>query len=196
MSRTFKEINVGGTSDAGDIPHIVEMMKLFNPKTVVDVGTGCFGRNGYLLRQYVEHKYRKLYGVDYMNIIGIEAYQPNADYVATLGIYNEIEVRQAIEFFEIWNEDDYDLITCTHVLEHHYKESGWRLLELMRGSAKKGIILACPLGEYAHTDVNNQFQNHLSSWTPDEIAEKYPITTPIITRNNVGKEEFLIGIPA
>jgi hypothetical protein len=196
MPRTEKGPMIGGTSDAGDIPHIVEMMKMFNPKTVLDVGAGCFGKNGYLLRQYVEHKFRKLYGTEYMHIRAIEAFYPNAEYLESLGIYNDVKQTLALDYFCSFGSTlQVDLITCTHVLEHHTIEEGWELLHLMWMAAKKGIILACPLGEYPHSDPKNPHQEHKSAWVPSEIADKYPITTPIITRNNVGVEEFLIGIP-
>jgi predicted SAM-dependent methyltransferase len=171
-----------------------------NPKTVLDIGTGCFGKNAYILRQYVEHKFRKLYNPEYLVIHGIEAYKPNYDYVSSLKLYDELFLAEALKALRSIMDSPrvfspYDVIICTHVLEHHTKEDGWKLLDWMYSFCNKGIILACPWGEYEHKDDNNHYQNHLSHWTPIEIAEHYPTTTPVIGRNNVGKEEFIIVIP-
>ena len=65
----------------------------------------------------------------------------------------------------------------------------------MYNFANKAVVLASPYGDYKFEGNVNPYQDHKSSWTPDEIAEKYPTTTPIMGRNNRGHEEFLIVIP-
>jgi 2-polyprenyl-3-methyl-5-hydroxy-6-metoxy-1,4-benzoquinol methylase len=197
MTRLNKSIDIGGTSDAGDILTFVEFAKVLNPKTVLDVGAGCFGKSAYLLRMFVEHKFRHLYGTNYMRIDGIEAYIPNLEYVRNLKLYNNLFGLEALRVLRnlVNFKSSYDIIVCSHVLEHHFEEDGWNLLSLMYDCCEKGIILACPFGKYLHTDNMNRYQNHLSGWTPEMISKKYPITTPIITRNNVGVEEFMLVIP-
>ena len=129
-----------------------------------------------------------------MTIAGIEAYEKNANFVEPLDLYNTIFVEPALEFFRfqksLWN-----VVVCTHVLEHHTKEDGWFLLEEMYAAANKAVVLASPYGEYKFEGNPNPYQDHKSTWFPDEIAEKYPITTPIMGRNNTGHLEFLIVIP-
>jgi 2-polyprenyl-3-methyl-5-hydroxy-6-metoxy-1,4-benzoquinol methylase len=190
-----KTIDIGGTSDIGDAAAFVEFAKIINPKTVLDVGTGCFGKTAYLLRQYVEHKFRHYFGTNYMLITGIEAYEPNLKYVSKFNLYDNLINAEALQILDSAIENTYDLIVCSHVIEHHIKSDGWKLLSLMNKKCRKGIILSAPYGEYEHIDNHNRYQNHLSSWTPEEISAIYPITTPVITRNNVGKEEFIIVIP-
>lgn len=195
-----KTEDIGGTSDAWDIPYIVEFLKVLNPKSILDVGCGCFGKNGYLSRQYLEHKYRKLYGTTYLLLDAIEAYKSNASYAETLKIYNHIFIGEALKILGNMMDSPkifpfYDVMFLTHVLEHHTKEDGWRLLDYMYSFCTKGIILACPFGEFEYNDNLNPYQNHKSSWIPDEISKKYPITTPIFGYNNTGHREFIIVIP-
>jgi hypothetical protein len=195
QQRAIKSPDIGGTSDAWDIPYIVEFAKIINPARVLDIGTGNFGKIGYILRQYVEHKYRKYYHPMYMNIVGLEAYIPNFDYVSKLGIYDELYNVEALSYLSNPKLAASELVVCTHVLEHHTETDGWKLLMLMRSVASKAIILACPDGEYEHIDMNNYYQNHRSAWTPDKIASVYPITTPVFGYNNTGHKEFVIVIP-
>ena len=93
-----KDIDVGGTSDAGDIPYLVEIFKILNPRTVLDIGTGCYGKNAYILRQYVEHKFRHLYGVKSIIIHGVEAYQKNYDYARSLNLYDWIYCKEILHY--------------------------------------------------------------------------------------------------
>src|SRR3989304_8383258 len=182
-----KSLDVGGTSDAWDIPHLVEIFKILKPRTVLDIGTGCYGKNAYLLRQYVEHKFRHLYGVSWMKICGVEAYEKNARYARTLDFYNVVYNLTALDYLRSHVDEMNDVVICTHVLEHHLKvEEGWELLARMYQAAEKAIVLASPYGEYRFEGNPNPYQDHKSSWLPDEIAEKYPITTPILGYNNRG----------
>ena len=192
-----KTIDIGGTSDAGDIPIFVEFAKILNPKNILDIGCGCFGKTGYLLRQYVEHKFRHLYGVNYLKIDAVEAYNKNAAFVKSLNLYDNVFNLEAISFLKekIVSLEKYDIVVCSHILEHHTEEDAWLLLELMYEVCSKGIILACPYGLYKFEGNLNPYQDHRSTWTPDKISIKYPITTPVITRNNTGHEEFIIVIP-
>lgn len=193
--------DIGGTSDAGDIPQIVEFLKILNPKSILDIGCGCYGKNGYIARQYLEHKFRKIQGVNYLKLDAIEAYEPNANFVKKFKIYNDIFVGEALKLLRnmmgvsVTICSPYDVIMATHVLEHHTKEDGWLLLDYMYSFCTKGIILACPFGEFEYKDNLNPYQDHKSAWTPDEIAKKYPITTPVFGYNNTGHREFVIVIP-
>lgn len=199
-NRLFKDTFVGGTSDANDIEEMVEFLKVLNPRTILDIGTGCFGKLAYVTRQYVEHKYRFYYGNKYLKIDGIEAFEPNYAHVNKLGLYDFLIHDEAIPALKNLTKTlalfpPYDVMVCSHVLEHHSEEDAWELLKLMYSACSKGIILACPDGEYVHEDVVNKYQTHRSTWTPEKISTKYPITTPVYSRNNVGKSQFILVIP-
>ena len=200
-----KTIDIGGTSDISDAAAFVEFAKTLNPRTVLDIGTGCYGKAAYLLRQYVEHKFRKYYGTNYMQIFGIEAYTPNYEFLKANYpfLYTEVFNEEAIPFYrnhvckgEWILAFRTDVIIISHVLEHHTEEDAWELLRVVTKSASKGVIVACPNGNYEHHDANNPYQNHRSVWTPDKIASMYPITSPVMSLNNEGVEQFTLVIPS
>ncbi len=73
----------------------------------------------------------------------------------------------------VFEQGSFDVVLCAQVLEHLEKEEGERLLGKMEKWARKKIIITTPNG-FMRKDAcdGNEFQEHLSGWTADDLREK------------------------
>jgi len=187
----------GGTSDIVDAKELVEYIKIINPGSILDIGVGCYGKTGYLVRQYVDHKFRH-YRKERIWICGLEAFPNNYEMVKRFHLYNELYCEDALVWLLRNNKGEqrrFDLVVLSHVLEHFNEEDSCRVLSMCYELSDKGLIIAAPNGIYIHEDNENPYQTHKSVWTPQRIADKYPISTPEFSRNNVGVEQFILVVP-
>jgi hypothetical protein len=61
---------------------------------------------------------------------------------------------------------DYDVIVCSHMIEHMPKEDGWKLIDAMLERANKALILGLPFNEPLRGALRgNEFEAHHSVWT-------------------------------
>jgi len=66
----------------------------------------------------------------------------------------------------------YDLVICSHVLEHLKKKQGLQVLHKAIKTANKKIIVALPVGDLPQDEYDgNQYQEHLSAWHPKDFKK-------------------------
>jgi len=74
----------------------------------------------------------------------------------------------------------YDVVICSHVIEHFEKDEAWRLIGLMRERAKAAVVLGLPFGEWPQDEVDgNALEVHRSTWHerdfrgPDVLVKRF-----------------------
>jgi hypothetical protein len=96
----------------------------------------------------------------------IEAIEGFRDNVSPLYdcVYNRTMVGDIRD--ELPRAGEYDVILCSHVIEHFDKEEAWRLIDLMKQRSRIATVLALPFGEWPQGPVDgNDFEIHRSVWT-------------------------------
>jgi hypothetical protein len=138
------------------------------PATVLDVGAG-FGRWGFLCRCHMAHGESLTVRPEQdLRIEAIEAWPGNVTSLYD-GLYDATHVGDASEV--IRELGPYDIIICSHMLEHLEKDKAKVLLAEMKQRARVALILALPFGEWPQEAIrDNPHEVHRSSWTPVEFA--------------------------
>lgn len=151
------------TSHMHQLNEIVEVIRLVNPSTLLDVGAGA-GKYGVLAREYLELlDGRERYG-DWQRVIdGIEAFPgyltPLHDFV-----YDHVYVGDAARVLPQLTRH-YDLILLVDVLEHFARDDGAALL---RACCEKGrYVLVSTPGWFIRQPAafGNPHEEHRSFWT-------------------------------
>jgi hypothetical protein len=129
------------TSHSEQINEIVRLIKLANPKSVLDIGVG-FGTYGFLAREYLDvWSISDEYGNWKTRIDGIEVFE---QYITVIqkSIYNNIYIGNATNILERINYN-YDLILIIDVLEHFDYHEGHKLLEIC-SKIGRNILISVP----------------------------------------------------
>jgi len=160
------------TSNIGSFENGLRMILEINPESILDVGPG-FGTWAFLSRMYLDMR-RDAVWKDVSSpswsrrIEGVEAFPGYARSPLLGNLYDKIHVMTASEFFEV-NEESYDLVILSHVLEHMPKADG--LFVLNRALATCGnVIVGLPLDcstEDREPFFENEHERHCSDWAED-----------------------------
>jgi hypothetical protein len=154
------------------ISQILDIMMLINPlpQSVLDIGIGN-GKYGFLTREYLtfwgsryEAHRRKI------TIDGIEAFP---DYVGSVqrNIYDQIIFGNAKDILRTMPNHLYDLIVFIDVLEHFSVEDG---LQVIQECIRIGetVIISTPIEmEDQGAAFGNEFERHLSVWSPNMLMK-------------------------
>lgn len=169
------------------IPIICKSIHRYQPKSILDIGTG-FGKYGFLAREYTDIS-RERYAKEQWTtkIDGIEIF-PN--YIGDMQkhIYNNIYIGDSVEVLKTL--DYYDYILFIDVIEHMSKEKGLEMLNLIKSKCKVGFIatpLKMALQEPSH---GNEHERHICPWTEKELSK---FGTVKIIQNNRGILLLLIN---
>ena len=67
----------------------------------------------------------------------------------------------------------YDIVICSHVLEHLKKQDGLKVLNKIIKTANQKAIIALPVGNLPQDEYDgNTYQRHLSAWYPKDFRKK------------------------
>lgn len=161
------------------IPDVWAMLKKLQPKSILDIGVG-FGKVGFLAREYLELWGHRRYDPDkwQVKIDGIEAHQ---DYILEHHklFYNDILIGDITEHLEIVK--NYDVIVACDVIEHLSREVGCAILE----SAKSYIVTTPAKFTAQGAAYNNEFERHVTLWSPEDFENSKIITCPIEANNPI-----------
>lgn len=128
-------------------------------KSILDIGCG----EGLPMRLIKKRmKVQKSTGIDLF-----EPYIKKAKNVQTHDSYELQDIRKLN-----YKNQSFDIVIASHVLEHLTKEEALKVLDKLEKIAKKQIIIAAPIGEMYHPEVDgNKLQLHLSEFEPWEFEK-------------------------
>jgi hypothetical protein len=105
--------------------------------------------------------------------VGVDLFEPSVIKSIELGIHNEYKLVNILEIDKVFNQNSFDMVIASDVIEHLEKSEGYKLLDLMEKIAKKRVIVLTPNGflEQGVFD-NNIYQIHKSGWEVEEFLER------------------------
>lgn len=169
-----------GTSNWQNISYCVEILREFEPKSILDIGIG-FGRWGILTREFLD----VWYGRDNPKtwqiwVEGIEAYE-SAISGYHHAFYNRIHIGDAFDILPEMGE--FDLVILGDVLEHFSPDRASRVLERCKEIGRL-VMVVIPLGRDWHQKekYGNPYERHLSVWIDEQL------TTPDLLRKRMFKD--------
>lgn len=146
------------------VPALTEVLLRHQPRSVLDLGIG-FGGGGVIVREWLDLGIRswKTY------LVGVEAW---ADYRNPVwDLYNVVYV-QTIEEFLASNDESFDAILFTDVLEHFEHDAGYKILESVKARVCDGghLLVATPAQPHPQAAMyGNPWEEHRSLWTAAEL---------------------------
>lgn len=161
------------TSNPILIHDMVRLIKIINPKSVLDVGCG-FGKWGFLCREMLDIAYERYEKKDWkVQIDGVEIFKSYMTPVHSY-IYNNIsnvDIRKSLI------GEKYDLIILADVLEHMTKEEALCVLNSARVMGKH-VIVSTPKGLMEQGKVlGNENERHIFGF---EMKELYDMGAQVI----------------
>jgi hypothetical protein len=153
-----------------DTVYILEFINNLNPRSILDVGAG-FGRWGFLCRcHFAGGTSLAIKPGQTLQIDAVEAFEPNVNPVYS-AVYNRTFLGDAREVLQGLGE--YDVIICSHMIEHLEKPEGWDLIETMRKRARMALILGLPFNDPLREPIEgNEFEAHRSVWTAGDFHDQ------------------------
>lgn len=137
--------------------------------SILDVGAG-FGRWGFLCRchlgggQSLTHAKPQRLCID-----AVEGFEGNHSALYDC-VYDRVymgDLRAVLPTLD----RVYDVVICSHVVEHLPKDEGLRVVDWMRRHAAEAVIISLPMGTWAQDAYGgNVLEEHVSVWTPADFA--------------------------
>jgi ubiquinone/menaquinone biosynthesis C-methylase UbiE len=133
--------------------------------SILDVGCG----KGILMKRIVSA------GRDFEFISGVDVFQPYIVSCKQERVYHEVLLCDCRNL--PFKRQSFDLILCSHVIEHLEKEDGIRLLNDLETIAQRRIVIVTPTASYPEITIKdlvdcNPFQKHRSEWLPFEFKAR------------------------
>jgi len=124
-------------------------------KSLLDVGCGR-GIIGAMCRIYR--------GVNCL--VGIDGFEPYLEFSRKAGFYDYTVLRDLNEVPLPFDTKEFEVVTCTEVIEHLSEDAGQRLLDELERIAAR-VIVTTPNIRFEQDEYDgNRFQRHLSHWHP------------------------------
>jgi predicted TPR repeat methyltransferase len=141
---------------------LVEILKeniLFDCESILDVGCGVT-QNSPLL--HIAPKMKK--------VVGIDLFEPSIEKNKKDMVYSEYHLADAMAIGDMFDENSFDCIVATDLLEHLSALEGLKFLEMAKKIAKKKVIIFTPNG-YINQEPydNNIYQIHKSGWSVSKL---------------------------
>jgi len=151
-----------------DTVFILDFLTRLNPSSVLDVGSG-FGRWGFLCRCHLGVGESVVSNPSQdMKIEAIEAYPENVNSVYD-AVYDKVHKGDAKLILP--KLPKYDVIICSHIIEHFEKTDGWAFIEEAVRHANIAVIIGLPFRDpLRETPNKNAYEAHLSSWTGKDFC--------------------------
>lgn len=148
-------------SDSEHKKDMVEWVKQFEPRFIVDVGVGC-GTYSDLMRDKLKQHW-----------IGIEVWAP---YVTRYNLEKKYDhlVIGDIRFLDLQRIDSKpDLVIIGDCLEHLVTEDAIQVIKRLQ-SWSKNIIISLPIGDCPQGAwEGNAFERHLSTWSHEQVRHLF-----------------------
>ena len=156
------------TSDYHQIPDVLHIVQVCDPRTILDVGVG-FGKWGILCREVLEiYNGRVPSDVWVRTIDGSEIHEPYRNELWELA-YDHVHIGNALEVLN--SLQHYDLILCCDVIEHFEKADGLRLLRKLTEHGNV-VVVTSPRGYQPQGPIyGNPFERHQSGWGLEDFHD-------------------------
>lgn len=150
--------------------YIDELKKTTNGhKSILDVGCGVDSPVQFLSRD--------------MYRVGVDVYAPAIESSKKRGIHNEYFEMNTDDLDRQFDDDSFDCVLASDVIEHVTKEQGLALIEKMESIAKYKVIVFTPRGFVPQDEYEgNPWQIHKSGW---EVAEMQNLGYQVIGINGL-----------
>ena len=150
-----------------DTAFIMDVVYRMSPASILDVGAG-FGRWGFLCRCHIGvGESLQLCPEQPLRIDAVEGFQPNVSSIYP-AVFNNTYVGDARQVVPTLG--NYDVIICSHMIEHMSKEDGWKLIEAMLARSNTALILGLPLNEPLRGALRgNAYEAHHSVWQQQDF---------------------------
>lgn len=136
------------------LPSILDAIPV-DCKSLLDVGCGR-GVIGAMCRIYR--------GTN--RLVGVDGFQPYLDFCQTAGFYDDTFLRNLNDVPLPFHTKEFEVVTCTEVIEHLISDAGQRLLDELERIGSR-VIVTTPNVLFEQDEYDgNSFQRHLSHWRP------------------------------
>jgi 2-polyprenyl-3-methyl-5-hydroxy-6-metoxy-1,4-benzoquinol methylase len=129
-----------------------------------------------------------------MLIIGADVHRPYLEYCKahnTHSDYVQCDVRNSP--FAV---KSFDAVLCKEVIEHLSKEEAEKLINEIENIARKQVFITTPVGTYKQTEYDeNPFQEHVSTWMPEELRQLDYEVRGVGFRNMLGERGLEAKLP-
>jgi len=133
--------------------------KIIKPESLLDLGCGA-GEGAEQWWDFFRDVKRK---------IGIDLWQPNLTKMKEKYPDGEFICMDMRKIDEVFEPKSFDLILCSHAIEHIPKKDGYELIKKMEKIAKKQIIIVTPNGFVFQPKGENPYEEHKSGWEKEEF---------------------------
>lgn len=115
-------------------------------------------------------------------ITGVELYDNYAKLARRTGVYKSVVVGDALSVVRKLKKQKrrFDVVFCSHVLEHLTRENGEKLIQEAEVIAQKRVVFGTPQGfieqPIKYGQAEEKYQEHKSGWTiKDFISRGYKV---------------------
>jgi hypothetical protein len=145
------------------VSEISRLEKVSTQLSVLDLGAGSASYWDKVLKKFPHMQFK----LDLMDAVAIESPASSSSNVTTLRIQGQVP----IDLSDI-RSDTYDLVVAFDLIEHLTKDQGYMLLyEIDRVSSGTSVVFTPQGFVWQPPSVNNEFNAHISGWTPQELKK-------------------------
>lgn len=142
------------------LPSILDAIPI-SCKSLLDIGCGR-GIIGAMCRIYR--------GVN--RLVGVDGFEPYLDFSRKAGFYDYTVLRDLNQIPLPFDTKEFDVVTCTEVIEHLSEGAGLKLLDELERIAAR-VIVTTPNVRFEQDEYDgNNLQRHLSHWPPSVFRKR------------------------
>ncbi|MFW5437700.1 hypothetical protein [Paenibacillus apiarius] len=175
-----------GTSNWQNVSFCIDLIRRINPSSILDVGIG-FGRWGIISREFLDVWNGKIKKDSWdIHVEGIEAFSSNIENHHK-EFYSKIWEQDARNFFDSCSTN-YDLVIFGDVLEHFYKEEGYKILDIAL-KLSDYVMINIPIGQNWEQGslYGNEYEEHKSEWEFEDF-NRYSIIRKKVFKDFIGRD--------
>lgn len=126
-------------------------------KSILDLGCGWGDPMEVLQKQKRRHA------------VGVDIFQKYLSVCRKKAVFDKLILSDVRKF---QTKEKFDIVICSHVIEHLKKSDGLNLIKKMEKMSKQNIVITSPIGDLLQEEYDgNKFQKHISSWQPYEFQK-------------------------
>ncbi|MFH1972237.1 MAG: methyltransferase domain-containing protein [archaeon] len=108
-----------------------------------------------------------------LSTVGVDDFFPSIEKSKQKQIHNAYKQINVLEINKNFDENSFDCVLASDLIEHLTKEEGNKLIDSMEKIAKKKVIIFTPNGFLHQGEYdNNAYQIHKSGWTAEEMKKR------------------------